>query len=75
MRLSGMMFFILTGDKQETAETIGRSCGLIDAGMQVIPIPDYDEDHDREWRAKMMSLTETKGSKVFMLNAEKIVPP
>jgi len=30
MRLAGMHFFILTGDKRETAISIGRSCGLID---------------------------------------------
>ncbi len=30
MKLSGMTFFILTGDKRETAVSIGRSCGLID---------------------------------------------
>ena len=41
MRLSGMMFYILTGDKRETAETIGRSCGLIDSGMRTINIPEY----------------------------------
>ena len=42
-----MMFFILTGDKQETAETIGRSCGLVDAGMETIHIPEYTEENDR----------------------------
>ena len=30
MKLSGMTFYILTGDKRETAISIGRSCGLID---------------------------------------------
>jgi len=30
MRLAGMSFFILTGDKRETAINIGRACGLID---------------------------------------------
>lgn len=29
MRLAGMSFYILTGDKKQTAINIGRSCGLI----------------------------------------------
>ena len=38
MRLNGMTFFILTGDKRETAISIGRSCGLVDPGMQLLDI-------------------------------------
>lgn len=29
MRQAGMKFFILTGDKKQTAINIGRSCGLV----------------------------------------------
>jgi len=42
MKLSGMTFFILTGDKRETAISIGRSCGLIDEGAQLVDIEEYD---------------------------------
>lgn len=42
MKLSGMTFFILTGDKRETAISIGRSCGLIDQGVQLVDIEEYD---------------------------------
>lgn len=69
MRLSGMMFYILTGDKQETAETIGRSCGLIDEGFTTVHIPEYDEDRDHEWRTNFLNITRNKEAKVFMLNA------
>jgi P-type E1-E2 ATPase len=43
MRLSGMNFFILTGDKRETAINIGRSCGLIDPKAELVDIPMYDQ--------------------------------
>lgn len=75
MRLSGMMFYILTGDKQETAETIGRSCGLIDEGFTTVHIPEYDEEHDQEWRNTFLNITRNKEAKIFMLNAEKCIPP
>lgn len=69
MRLSGMNFFILTGDKKETAVTIGRSCGLIDKDMEIVNIPDYTPEKDREWRMNMLILKEDKKEKVFLLNA------
>lgn len=43
MRLAGMSFFILTGDKRETAINIGRSCGLIDRNAELVDIPMYDQ--------------------------------
>ena len=60
MKLSGMTFFILTGDKRETAISIGRSCGLIDQGVQLVDIEEYDKDKDQEWRLKMLKLKESK---------------
>lgn len=75
MRLSGMNFFILTGDKKETAVTIGRSCGLIDKDMEIVNIPDYTPQKDREWRMNMLVLKEDKKEKVFLLNAQKTIPP
>lgn len=56
MKLSGMTFFILTGDKRETAISIGRSCGLIDQGVQLVDIEEYDRQKDQEWRLKMLKL-------------------
>jgi len=44
MRLAGMTFFILTGDKRETAINIGRSCGLVDSDAKIHDIPPYDPD-------------------------------
>ncbi len=69
MRLSGMSFFILTGDKKETAVTIGRSCGLIDEKMKIMSIPEYHPDKDHEWRTNLLLLKEDKSDKVFLLNA------
>jgi magnesium-transporting ATPase (P-type) len=60
MKLSGMTFFILTGDKRETAISIGRSCGLIDQGAQLVDIDEYDKDKDQEWRLKMLRHKESK---------------
>jgi P-type E1-E2 ATPase len=31
MRTAGIKVWVLTGDKKETAENIGVSCGLLDA--------------------------------------------
>lgn len=42
MRLAGMTFFILTGDKRETAINIGRSCGLVDPDAILYDIPEYN---------------------------------
>lgn len=39
----GMQFFILTGDKRQTAINIARACGMIGENTRVIKIPEYDE--------------------------------
>ena len=69
MRLAGMSFFILTGDKRETAISIGRSCGLVDKNMLMIDIPEYTKENDGEWRMTMLRNKEIKEEKVFLLNA------
>jgi magnesium-transporting ATPase (P-type) len=69
MRLSGMNFFILTGDKRETAINIGRSCGLIDPKAELVDIPMYDQMESHEWRAEMLRIKEIKSEKVYLLNA------
>lgn len=40
MRVAGIKVWMLTGDKLETAENIGRSCGLIAIGSQVHRLKD-----------------------------------
>ncbi len=39
----GMQFFILTGDKRQTAINIARACGMIGENTKVLKIPEYDE--------------------------------
>ncbi len=39
-----MSFYILTGDKKQTAINIGRSCGLIDAHARICDIPQFSKD-------------------------------
>jgi magnesium-transporting ATPase (P-type) len=74
MRLAGMTFFILTGDKRETAINIGRSCGLVDPDAQLIDIPEYDSKDEHGWQLKIKKLNDIKDKKVFLLNASKIIP-
>ena len=38
-----MSFFILTGDKRETAINIGKSCGLVKPGATLLDIPNIEE--------------------------------
>lgn len=69
-----MTFFILTGDKRETAINIGRSCGLVDSDALLVDIPTYDAGDEHGWQLKIKKLNEIKEKKVFLLNAEKIIP-
>ena len=74
MRLAGMTFFILTGDKKETAVNIGRSCGLVDHDALLVDIPTYDPNDEHGWQLKIKKLNEIKEKKIFLLNAEKVIP-
>jgi P-type E1-E2 ATPase len=40
MKNAGIKFFILTGDKKQTAVSIGRSCGLIDPNSKIFSYPE-----------------------------------
>jgi P-type E1-E2 ATPase len=40
MRRAGIKFFILTGDKKQTAVSIGRSCGLIEPEAKIFSYPE-----------------------------------
>ena len=40
---AGIQFFILTGDKRQTAINIGRSCGMIGPNTIIEKIPDYSK--------------------------------
>lgn len=43
MKNAGIKFFILTGDKKQTAVNIGRSAGLIAQRAKIISYPEeYD---------------------------------
>lgn len=44
-----MQFFILTGDKRQTAINIARACGMINENTKVIKIPDYDENNKEKF--------------------------
>lgn len=39
MKEAGIKFFILTGDKKQTAINIGRSCGLVDRAARIVSLP------------------------------------
>jgi P-type E1-E2 ATPase len=39
MKNAGIKFFILTGDKKQTAVSIGRACGLISPSARVFSFP------------------------------------
>ncbi|KAL5052589.1 hypothetical protein RYX36_033271 [Vicia faba] len=47
LRQAGIKFWVLTGDKQETAISIGLSCKLLSANMQQIVINDTSEEECR----------------------------
>lgn len=47
LRQAGIKVWVLTGDKQETAISIGRSCKLLTADMQQIIINGHSEDECR----------------------------
>jgi magnesium-transporting ATPase (P-type) len=55
-----MTFFILTGDKKETAVNIGRSCGLVDRDALLVDIPTYDPGDEHGWQLKIKKLNEIK---------------
>ena len=75
MRLGGMSFFILTGDKRETAVNIGKSCGLVNPGATLLDIPNIEEVGEHEFRREMLRLNDIEGDKIYLLNAEKVIPP
>lgn len=64
MKNAGIKFFILTGDKKETAVNIGRSCKLIERGAKIIS---YPEEYNEE-------IKHYKGEKVYLINASKPLP-
>lgn len=72
----GMQFFILTGDKRETAINIARACGMIGTNTKVLKIPEYDEtkkeNFDREW-SRIQS--DAFGDFVYTLDASGKFPP
>lgn len=54
MTVAGMSFFILTGDKKETAINIGRSCGLIEPNAKLCSIPNYTKEDEKNWKLTML---------------------
>lgn len=61
MKSAGIKFFILTGDKKQTAVNIGRSCGLIDRGARIISYPEEYSEEIRHY----------KNEKVYLIDASK----
>ena len=59
MKNGGIKFFILTGDKKQTAVNIGHSCGLISPTAHIISYPE-------EYTEEVMHL---KGEKVYLIDA------
>ena len=49
MKAAGIRFYILTGDKKQTAISIGRSSGLVEPDAKILDIPDYEEENKIEW--------------------------
>ena len=47
MKKAGIKFFILTGDKKQTAVNIGRSCGLVDREAKIVSYPEEYIHDDR----------------------------
>jgi len=70
-----MSFFILTGDKRETAINIGKSCGLVNPDALLLDIPPFESMDVDEWKKHMFELKAKKEDKVFLLNAEGKIPP
>jgi magnesium-transporting ATPase (P-type) len=60
MKKAGIKFFILTGDKKQTAVSIGRSCGLIDPHVKIFSYP--DEKREAELY---------KNEKVYLIDASE----
>jgi len=41
-KAANMKVWMLTGDKGETAENIGKSCGIIDSAMTLLKVKESD---------------------------------
>ncbi|KAK7201108.1 phospholipid-translocating P-type ATPase (flippase) [Novymonas esmeraldas] len=54
MLVAGIKVWMLTGDKMETAEQIGLSCGLYRPGDMVIRVGDASSSA-RDWRAELLT--------------------
>lgn len=65
MKKAGMKFFILTGDKKQTAVNIGRSSGLVDSQARLIS---YPEEYTEEVKYY-------KGEKIYLIDASGPLPP
>ncbi|RXI01583.1 hypothetical protein DVH24_014932 [Malus domestica] len=62
LRQAGIKVWVLTGDKQETAISIGLSCKLLTADMQQIIINGTSEDECRNLLADSMAKYDVKSS-------------
>lgn len=54
LKTAGCKVWVLTGDKEETAVNIGRACGLITGGMNIVSLnaPDRDGFHQQLAKAR-----------------------
>ena len=71
-----MQFFILTGDKRETAINIARACGMIGKNTKVLKIPEYDEANKDKFNAEWSRIqSDATGDFVYTLDASCKFPP
>ena len=64
MKRAGIKFFILTGDKKQTAINIGRSSGLLDSEARIISYPEDFTEENKHY----------KGDKVYLIDASGPLP-
>lgn len=67
---------MLTGDKLETAENIGRSCNLIQPGFEVMHIAQKEKDKVelaiREAKGKFLQCLEKGKPKALLIEGESL---
>lgn len=70
---------MLTGDKLETAENIGRSCNLIQPGFEVMHIAQKEKDKVeiaiREAKWKFLECKQTGKPKAILIEGESLGKP
>lgn len=67
LKSAGMVVYILTGDKRETAVNVGRSCGLIGPKTKILTIPEgLSHEQFESWKQQHSPFSPNS---VLLLNA------